>query len=414
MLYGKSQLTNERLTEKSAGGKRIALVSTFLIVNAFTWYFLAAKILEGIVNQVATNNNESIVIWSLHFGAIAATTFLGTLLVKRIGRRTLFLVWTVLGVLSPVGLLTLDFSQTAGALLTSFLFGASLGVGMPNCMECFKRLTNPENRGRYGGLVMLFSGLGLFAFGLAGIKSMELSASVLVIWRIPGLLFLILPDIEGKQLQTKRDVSYKSVVGQRSFLLYLVPWIMFSLTTYLTTPIQFGIVGQSTVELLIIVENVIIGVSALVGGFLCDTLGRKRMAITGFALLGLGYSVLGIYPQAFSMYFYTVVDGIAWGNLFVVFVVTVWGDLSLSSPSDKHYAVGVLPFFISKFLQLTVGRDIATLIPTYAIFSFTAFFLFLAVLPLVYAPETLPEKVMKERELKMYVEKAQEIAQKYY
>jgi hypothetical protein len=40
--------------------------------------------------------------------------------------------------------------------------------------------------------------------------------------------------------------------------------------------------------------------------------------------------------------------------------------------------------------------------------------LFLAVLPLFYAPETLPEKVRKERELKFYVEKAQEVAQKYF
>jgi hypothetical protein len=30
----------------------------------------------------------------------------------------------------------------------------------------------------------------------------------------------------------------------------------------------------------------------------------------------------------------------------------------------------------------------------------------LAVLPLIYAPETLPEKTMKDRELKSYIEKA--------
>jgi hypothetical protein len=49
-----------------------------------------------------------------------------------------------------------------------------------------------------------------------------------------------------------------------------------------------------------------------------------------------------------------------------------------------------------------------------ALFSFTAFFLFLAVLPLFFAPETLPEKVKKERELKFYIEKAQKVAQKHY
>lgn len=48
------------------------------------------------------------------------------------------------------------------------------------------------------------------------------------------------------------------------------------------------------------------------------------------------------------------------------------------------------------------------------VFPFASFFLFIAVLPLFYAPETLPEKIMKKRELTIYVEKAQEIAEKYY
>ena len=48
-----------------------------------------------------------------------------------------------------------------------------------------------------------------------------------------------------------------------------------------------------------------------------------------------------------------------------------------------------------------------------AVFSFASFFLFLAVLPLMYAPETLPEKNIRDRELKIYVEKAQQIREKY-
>jgi hypothetical protein len=49
----------------------------------------------------------------------------------------------------------------------------------------------------------------------------------------------------------------------------------------------------------------------------------------------------------------------------------------------------------------------------YAIFSVASFFLFLAVIPLMFAPETLPEKTLKERELKQYVEKAKKTKEKY-
>jgi Sec-independent protein translocase protein TatA len=109
---------------------------------------------------------------------------------------------------------------------------------------------------------------------------------------------------------------------------------------------------------------------------------------------------------------HAVMNGISFGILYVLFVVTIWGDLSHSTPSDKFYAVGVTPFFISKMLQVTIRSQIIEAIPVSAIFSFTALYLFLAVLPLVYVPETLPEKIMKDRELKNYIEKARKEADK--
>jgi Sec-independent protein translocase protein TatA len=123
-------------------------------------------------------------------------------------------------------------------------------------------------------------------------------------------------------------------------------------------------------------------------------------------MLGLSYSILGFFNDTPAWYVHIVMNGISWGILYVLFVVTIWGDLSHGAPSDKFYALGVSPFFISKMLQLTIDSQMVAAIPITAIFSFTALFLFLAVLPLIYAPETLPEKTMKDRELKGYIEKA--------
>ncbi|HUK85621.1 MAG TPA: hypothetical protein VLU95_07150, partial [Candidatus Acidoferrum sp.] len=46
------------------------------------------------------------------------------------------------------------------------------------------------------------------------------------------------------------------------------------------------------------------------------------------------------------------------------------------------------------------------LIQPFLAFSFASFFLFIAVIPLMVAPETLPEKVMKDQDLMSYAEKA--------
>jgi len=47
---------------------------------------------------------------------------------------------------------------------------------------------------------------------------------------------------------------------------------------------------------------------------------------------------------------------------------------------------------LSPFLELLVAPYVKELIPTSAIFSFASLFLFLAVLPLLLAPEPLPEE----------------------
>ena len=188
---------------------------------------------------------------------------------------------------------------------------------------------------------------------------------------------------------------------------------MFSIVNYLSIPVQAAVLSQSTLNILTIMEGAIIGIFALVSGFLIDNFGRKRIAIAGFVLVGIGYSVLGLYPYAMaSWYFYTVADGLAWGIFYVMFVILIWGDLSFNAQSEKYYAIGILPFFISQFLELSLNKYVAADISHYALFSFVGFFLFLAVLPLVYAPETLPEKAMQERDLKGYVEKAMKQAQK--
>jgi hypothetical protein len=64
-------------------------------------------------------------------------------------------------------------------------------------------------------------------------------------------------------------------------------------------------------------------------------------------------------------------------------------------------------------MQVTVASFIADAIAPAAVFSLAAFFLFLAVMPLMYAPETLPEKKIQERELRVYLEKAKKVKQKY-
>ncbi len=262
---------------------------------------------------------------------------------------------------------------------------------------------------------MLGSGIGIVAFGFLIGTDFFLIGMVLAVWRLIGLLVFLWAKDYRRMERKEITLSYRQIFGQQHFVLYFAPWVMFSLVNYVAVPMVPNVPLLGTVQL------AFMGASAIFGGFFVDSIGRKRIAIAGFAMLGLGSAVIGFSGTSLAsipyavLCFNAVLDGVAWGFLLVLFILTLWGDLSHSYSSDKYYALGVLPFFASMFLEQLVGKLIPTSITSStALVSFVSFFLFLAVLPLVYAPETLPEKVMKKRELTIYIEKAQEIAEKYY
>jgi MFS family permease len=386
-----------------------------MVTNTFVWYYGIINFLANTAKQISTD--YAIIMWCTHFAGITISALFGALLIRKPEKKNNFiLVWLLLGVISSMISIAIGTSTFTNLLAISLFFGVSLGFGMPSLMGYYIKNTNVENRGRLGGIIMLLTGLGVFLLGMMVTENNSLNSLIIALWRGTGLLmFLVAKPAEvGIRQYSWANSSYMSILRQRSFILYLVPWIMFCLVNCLSTPVQDNILGSSAVGFLTIIQNAIVGISAVVGGFLMDSVGRKRMAMIGFVLFGLGYSALGIVStDLISWYFFTVATGIAWGILDVTFILTIWGDLSHTAASDKYYAIGMLPFFVSELLELVIGSSIGDVIKPYALFSFTAFFLFLAVLPLMYAPETLPEKNIRDRELKFYIEKAQKIKEKY-
>jgi MFS family permease len=392
---------------------RPALVSVFLLTNAFVWYSYALVILQQSISALNLDFLPNMIVWSTHFIALIVSALLGTNLTKKIGGRKRFLaIWILIGAVASLSPFALKTTDSSSVVALGIVFGFSLGFGMPNCMGYFTSQVPVENRARIGGAIILFTGLGNAGLDFLGINGIVELAISLAIWRAIALMAVAFAKPKIELEHSNRALSYRAIFNQRPFILYFIPWILFALLNYLTTPVQQNILTPSLFYNLQILENVLMGAFALIGGILMDSIGRKRMAIIGFVMLGLSYSFLGFFNETPFWYIHTIMVGISWGILYVLFVVTIWGDLSHSNPSDKFYALGVSPFFISKMLQLIINSQIVAAIPISSIFSFIGIFLFLAVLPLIYAPETLPEKVMKDRDLNSYIEKAKRIVEK--
>ena len=408
-----------RLSFLSITDKKSTLTAVVLVGNVFAWYYAIINLLGAFLaneNTIFGSSEEILSIWIVHFLGIIFSALLGTGIRNKIGGRRNFLVlWMGLGVVASFALM-LPMTGMITVMTVALVLGVSLGLGMPNCMGYFTDKISVENRGKIGGITILFSGLGMLLLNLFLDYSLIIVSLILVLWRFSALSLLLVNKSSSREIQKRKlsETSYRQVISQQSFILYFVPWIMFSLVNYLGTYIEIDVLGQETFALFTIFETGLTALFALLGGFFMDSIGRKRVAIIGFAMLGVGYAGLGLYPDnPISWYFNIFADGIDWGLFFVIFVVTIWGDLSHTAPSDKYYAIGVLPFFVSKLLELLIGGEIANLVSPNTLFSFVAFFLFLAVLPLVYAPETLPEKRIRERELNIYIERAKKAKEKY-
>jgi hypothetical protein len=301
-----------------------------------------------------------------------------------------------------------------GFAIVALIAGWYFGLGLPILMGYYAASTESENRARISGLIILLSGVGLLLLSVIGNTNATLTSIMLLAWRLSGLLLLILLKPREINVAKSDDTTYKSAIMNNSLLLYFIPWLMFSLVNSFSIPILNSFFPQKFLNESSMLESLLAGISAVFFGFFSDFVGRKRLILFGFVLIGLGYASLGLFPgSSTGWWFYTYADGISWGAFTTILLLTIWGDLAGKRNGEKYYVIGFLPYLLSNFLQASIGQYVAATISIEAtVFSFASLFLFIAVLPLVYAPETLSEKAIKDRELKKYLEKAQKLAQK--
>ncbi len=414
---------------KNGTNLKLATANIILVANAFIWYLIAFNGLKSLLTQQGASDTFTLLIVGINTGAIIVSGLLGTLLVDKIKNRRAFLYfWLAGGIVLSIIPLGLNVSSATEIAVVAVIFGAYFGVGMPATMGYHVSFSAVEGRAKIGGLTFLIIGVIFAIAGLTVLNSILTICLILVALRIVGLaIFHFMPIRETLQEPHKETikVKYRSIISNKPFLLYFIPWCMFTLINFLTIPIQSKIYPtDSTMDysaFLRVMENVVVALVAVISGFVADRWGRKRLTMIGFIMLGIGYAVIGLSYNPNSVnstnmllpsIIFTITDGTAWGIFYVLFLFTLWGDLAQNRNSDKFYFLGALPYISSYFMQLMFTPFLKQEISATTIFSFASVFLFLAVLPLVYAPETLPEKHMKDRDLKTYIEKAQKIAQK--
>ena len=396
---------------KSKIAWRASAPEILMVTNSFVWTIITFSILGKIINGLSVTEIEKTILFLMCYLAVGVSAIFGAKFFPRARTRSLQ-AWFFVGAIATFLLTFIPSNSMLVSAVLIFSYGASVGIGLPSCLSYFAESTAIEKRGFISGII--WSGVGfsvlLLAF-LTVILTHWQTILTLVIWRISGGIGFILLNRKKEAIAKQEPPSYLEIFRKREVLFYLFPWAMFCLLNYAEAPIVASFFGPDYVFLQIIVWG-IAGLVATIGGFIADITGRKAVVIAGFLMLGVEYAAVSVLTNSqVAMYFFAVFDGVSWGFLSSVFLTTVWGDLGENLEKEKYYVVGGLTFFLPGFLSEIIVHYIG-IIPSTLAFSFASFFLFLAVLPLFYAPETLPEIKLRERQLQNYLKKA-EIVKKH-
>lgn len=395
---------------------KTAFLACALIVNVFSWYFPLYIFLRTTLSALKMIYEELLLIFGVHCLAILLSAIIGTELLRKIlSRRTLLSLWMLLGVIFSLFMIFLEIKSLPITLAVSSLLGIALGLGYPSCLAYFKNSINTENKGKVGGIVFFAALIGTLLVGyLTSVLGFVESVLVYALCRVLGLLiFQISKDKEVMHEEQVVKTSYKLIVSEKSFILYLIPWTMFCIVNFFVGPWQEHYWASEIFNLVMAVEFGVASVSALVGGYFADIIGRRRIIILGYIFLGIGYAALSIFPDNYFLIgAYAILDGVSWGLFLLMFLLVIWGDIADNKEAEKYYLLGALPFLISSYIWVIV-TPFAEIIYISTPFSIASFFLFLAVMPLMFAPETLPERKIRERELKSYIEKAKKVREKF-
>jgi len=382
-----------------------------LLFNTLTWFYIVWGAIGTAIEELQkTVSGLVFIVAPIFFISIVGSAIFGSIISDKLKTVRFFYFWVLLGILSSLLLAWFGKIDVTNASIVSFFSGFSFGIGMPALLALFADCTTVESRGRVAGLVFFVINLSASLL-VVPVKTFDLmTVSMISAWRGFALILIFLLKSPTRIMEIRKPFSFSSVFQDKAFTLYFVAWFLFCFVDNFEKLILGSFLEAGFYVSMLMVEAIIGSVFVLIGGWLCDFIGRKRVVIYGFAALGVAYAIVSISQTMFSWYFYFVVDGISGGMLLVAFIFVLWGDLSQQGGREKYYAIGSVPYFLAPLIKFILAPFVA--FPAYAAFSLASFFLFLAVLPLMYAPETLPEKKIELRRVKKYIEEAKKVKEK--
>ncbi|UCD73184.1 MAG: MFS transporter [Candidatus Bathyarchaeota archaeon] len=350
-------------------------------------------------------------ILAIYFISIAFSSVGGITVLSRIPTRTFLIYWMITDIVALLFPSLFTFGTEIEFLLFTVWLGFSVGVGFPRCLTFFSNSTTMEERGRVGGAIIFVTYL-LTPILLLVTRGLEYSIHLAIYagWRAVGLatIYFIGADEFSESSEDEGKIG-QQLTRSRQLLLYFIPWATFSLINGMDIHVYGKFHTQETIETGLMLMQLSGSFSSILGGVAIDFVGRRTSITFAMVILGLGYVALSFAQSSLlSWFFFSVTLGIAWGVLSIAYVLVIWGELGSREKREKYYAIGMIPFFLSQAIGYLL-KPILSQFSSTQLFSTATLLYFLAVIPLLFAEDILPLRVIEQRRMKEYIRKAKQI-----
>lgn len=385
-----------------------------LVSTSFAWLFMFFNFFIDIfleyINNISTIYNG----YFFFLGFAAFSALVGSVLSERTNRKKFLVSWIVIGLLANISLIFTQEFGLAHFYLISAVLGISIGLGFPSCLAYLADCTAVEERARISGVAVLVTLIiAILSWTVASASNFGIGLLILLSTVKGTSLFAFISGNCERQ-KSEKIRSWKSIFTSKDFVLYLFPWLMFSVGGSL---IGFAFIDLpeapyvSAVQAGMVLHYLTWAVFGLISGIMADRLGRRQPIMVGLISLGVSFAILGIATNPVTYVVYQALSGVAWGFLFTVYI-TILGDLSSYGSKEKFYAMGaIMPIILTLSFNSLIGLFGIT--ASSSILSpILSIVLFLSTFPVSRATETLPDKKIRDRELKEHVKRARKFIEK--
>ena len=390
--------------------KLLALILLFF--PSFLWFFLFDQFFRTVIESVTTN-----LVWiylgiALFYISMFSFAIVGSMLSEKWRRRRLLEFSIFFGVIATASFAV--FQELIFFLFFGVLAGASWGFGFPSSLAFLADSTKVDERARVSGALILITFIMIiFTIGIMTMLQlglMEYLFIIIILRAISSFALLIDPC---ERIACKERGGWMNILNTQAFQLYFISWLMFSLAGGIFNLIELpsSIIEQVSESVGIVAQYLGVILSALISGFASDSFGRKKVLIFGLITLGISYALFSIASSPLTFLLTKLVYGSAWGIILVVYSLTVIGDLAHTCSKEKFYAIGVVVPLVVFMVFFTLEGAFSLSISPSLTSSILSMILFLAVIPLLYAPETLPREKIRARKFKKYLKKVKKVVE---